>query len=127
MSRLIVAIIALAALASAAPATDCLRANRAGETAHGRLVERMFTDAADRPERAYIIELPAAICLSGDEDAGPVEGARTLHIFASEENVARRIRRFVGKRVRVRGSAFGAITAHHHAPIVMDISAIDLR
>jgi hypothetical protein len=36
-----------------------------------------------------------------------------------------RIDRCLGKDVMVRGRPFGAHTAHHHAPIVMEISEID--
>jgi hypothetical protein len=78
-----------------------------------------------RPETAYILTPPTAQCLKGPNPEDSVKGARTIHVFSSNERVRRRIGRFAGKHVHVRGTLFARHTVHHHAPIVMDITEID--
>lgn len=120
---LIAAAVALAPLPSAA--AQCMQANAPGEIAEGTLSLGKFEDAAGRPEQAFILALPVPTCLSGSDEMDNVEDVETIHIYASDDAVARTIKRFVGKDVQVRGTPFGAHTAHHHAPVVMDISEID--
>jgi len=69
--------------------------------------------------------LPAPVCLSGADDIDKVSSADTIHVYSSDEAVAQSLKQLVGKKVKVKGNAFGAITAHHHAPIVMEISEIE--
>ena len=71
--------------------------------------------------------LGAPVCLQGSDEFDKVGTAKTIHIFSSKDDVAKRIKGFVGKSVRVRGTPFGAHTAHHHAPIVMDVTGIRPR
>ena len=52
------------------------------------------------------------------------EQVGTIQIYSSDEAVAQTIKNFVGKDVFVQGTPFGAHTAHHHAPIVMEITGI---
>lgn len=99
--------------------------NTEGEIAEGRLSVGQFEDAAGRPETAYILTLPVPTCLSGSDEMGNVETAETIHVFSFDDALLAQLKRFVGKDVQVRGTPFGAHTAHHHAPIVMDISEID--
>jgi len=117
---------ALAALIGASTASaECLKANQNGEVAEGILSLGTFEDANDRPEKAYILTLPAPVCLSGADDIDKVSSADTIHVYSSDEAVAQSLKQLVGKKVKVKGNAFGAITAHHHAPIVMEISEIE--
>jgi hypothetical protein len=117
---------ALAALIGASTASaECLKANQNGEVAEGILSLGTFEDANDRPEKAYILALPAPVCLSGADDIDKVSSADTIHVYSSDEAVAQSLKQLVGKKVKVKGNAFGAITAHHHAPIVMEISEIE--
>jgi hypothetical protein len=106
-------------------AAPCLDAAGRAETAQGRLSLGHFKDAADRPESAYILGLAKPACLTGSQVEDKVETAMTIHIYSMDEALGRRIKSFVGREVRVAGRPFGAITAHHHAPIVMDITRID--
>jgi Domain of unknown function (DUF4431) len=53
-----------------------------------------------------------------------VSSADTIHIYSSDEAIAQSLKQLVGKKIKVKGSPFGAITAHHHAPIVMEITEI---
>jgi hypothetical protein len=118
--------LALVLLAAPAAAADrCMQFDVPRQIAEGRLVIGHFKDAADRPETAYILRLPVATCLSAKDPEFRVERTRTIHVYSSDDKVRARIDHFVGKDVMVRGRPFGAHTAHHHAPIVMDISEID--
>jgi hypothetical protein len=110
---------------AAANAAACMQANAEEQIAEGRLSLGQFEDAAGRPEQAFILTLPVPTCLSGNDEMDNVEGAESIHIYSFDEAVARTIRQFVGKDVLIRGRPFGAHTAHHHAPIMMDISEID--
>jgi hypothetical protein len=109
-----------------APQTYCMEADKPGEIAGGLLQQRTFKDAAGRPESSYILTLPVPTCLKGRDQGDNVSSAQTIQLYSSDNAIDKSIRRFIGKRVMVSGRAFGAATAHHHAPIVMDLSEIDL-
>ena len=96
--------------------------NEADQIAEGRLSRGIFEDAAGRLEQAFILTLPEPACLASDD---PVGSTVTIHIFSLDEAIAGSIEKFVGNDVHVRGTPFGGHTAHHHAPIVMDVSEID--
>lgn len=117
--------IAMTVSASMAQAAECMRANEEGEIAEGTLSLGDFADAAGRPEQAFILTLPVPTCLGGSDEEESVESTTTIHVFSTDEAVAESIEKFVGQSVQVRGSPFSAHTAHHHAPIVMDINEID--
>jgi Domain of unknown function (DUF4431) len=116
---------AVALMASASDAAECMHANDASEIAEGSLSQKTFEDANGRPEKAFILTMRVPTCLSGADESDNVKSSTTIHIYSSNDAVSKSIKKFVGKPVEVHGSAFGAITAHHHAPIVMDISEID--
>jgi uncharacterized protein DUF4431 len=103
----------------------CMSDQSPREIAEGRLSIASRTDAAGRPEKPYILTLAKPACLTAKDPDDSVESTRTIHIFSTQDKVHARIARFVGKTVLVRGQPFAAHTAHHHAPIVMDISEID--
>lgn len=111
--------------APVAQAATCMQANGDGEIAEGRLSLGQFEDAAGRPEEAYILNLPLPTCLSGGDEMDNVGNVETIHVYAFDEAISRSLKTLVGKDVHVRGTPFGAHTAHHHAPIVMSISEID--
>ena len=102
---------------------QCLKADHE-ESAEGSLSGQLFSDAAGRPEPAFILTLAAPVCLSGEDEMDNVEGARTIQIYGTNSSVDRSISRSVGQRVQVSGKPFGAMTAHHHSPIIMEVSRI---
>lgn len=127
MSAVRVFMIAVAVTAcgmGVAGAQSCQSAEGPAFVAGGVLAKRGFRDAAGRPETAYILDMPQAECLTGQEEEDNVAPTRRLHLYASQDAVARTLARLVGKRVMIEGRAFGAHTAHHHAPIVVDVTAI---
>ena len=111
----------------ASAAEPCMSDKSDKEIAVGQLSIGRAQDAAGRAERPYILTLRTPACLTTDDPEDNVDKTRTIHIFSSQDTIARQIARFVGKSVSVRGRPFPAHTAHHHAPIVMDISAIEMR
>ena len=111
-------------VSGSAAAAQCIEADTPGTTLEGALTQRTFTDAAGRPEPTFILTLAAPVCLAGAEETDDVKDTHTIHVFSNDASVARRIQRFLDSQVRVRGTPFGALTAHHHAPIVMDVSEI---
>ena len=112
-------------LASVSAYAGCLQAEQAKTIIEGVVSEGSFEDAAGNPEQAFILKLPVPTCLAGDEQLPETEQVSTIHIYSSNGPVAQSIKGFVGKDVFVQGTPFGAHTAHHHAPIVMDITAIE--
>ena len=105
----------------------CLSDRSTTELARGKLVILSAHDAAGRPETAYILNLQTSACLMAEEQEDNVKSASTIHIFGRNDAVQARIASFVGRTVVVRGRPFPALTAHHHAPIVMEISTISAR
>jgi hypothetical protein len=108
------------------PADACM-SDTADAEVEGTLTIARARDAAGRPQRPYILRLAAPACLSASEPEDSVKSTGTIHVFASDEKLHARLARLVGKKVSVRGRPFPAHTAHHHAPIVMEIAAIDAR
>ncbi len=127
MKNLIYALsLALVSLATGpAYADNCMKANVADQIAEGRLALGQFKDAADRPESAYILLLPAPACLSAEDPDERVESTDKIHIFSSDDAIQGTLKGFVGKTLLVRGTALPAHTVHHHAPILIDVSEID--
>ncbi len=101
----------------------CLEAGKA-ESIQGVLQERTFQNAAGENEQAYILALPAPACLAGAEEEDNRAGVLTIHLFSTDPSTESRLQHFAGSAVDARGSAFGALTMHHHAPIVMDVQSI---
>jgi Domain of unknown function (DUF4431) len=116
----------VALIGAQAAQADCLKAETDDQVARGKLTYvRIEDEAYERVEHAYILELKEPACLDGTDEIDKIEKTNRIHVFAVEKPLFERLRRFIGKRVEVRGNAFGEHTAHHHAPIVMKISKID--
>ena len=121
-SAFITSIVLGAASASAA----CMKPNAEGAV-RGRLSIGRFTDAADRPETAFILRLPTAACLDGEDEDERVGSTRAIHVYSANDREQKALRRLIGKTVLVRGKPFARHTAHHHAPIVMEVTGIDVH
>jgi hypothetical protein len=117
----------IAGTASGGAASDCRDSGRDDEVLRGRLAVRDVTDAAGRRERAFILELPAVICLRGRDEMDLVDDARTIHVTATDAALRQGLAAAVGHPVTLRGHLSGAEAAQHHAPIVMELRAIEGR
>jgi hypothetical protein len=101
---------------SIAHAAECLRANEDGAIAEGRLIER---------DDAIILKLPEAMCLAGPEDSDQVPASAEIHVYSIDEATQETLRKLIGKDVHLQGSFMGAMTQHHKAPIVMQVTEAD--
>jgi hypothetical protein len=117
----------LLALETSSAAAECLKDNVEGQSAAGQLTVMRAQDAAGRPERPYILRLAATACLDADDPDDAVKSTRTIHVFPAEPKLQPSFHKLVGKMVVVRGSPFAQHTAHHHAPIVMQVTEINQR
>ena len=98
------------------------------ETAVGKLSIGRAQDAAGRPERPYILTPSDSRVPHGRRSGGQCQkDQHHSDLFNPGHGLQSNCPRFVGKSISVRGRPFPAHTAHHHAPIVMDISAIEPR
>lgn len=119
-----------ALLATAAPTPGCLdvRSGNAPVALEGRLERATFPmpDIGNgRPEREYILILARPICIDdGGDFADPHRRFSQVQLFTSTDRLWPGLRAGLGHRIRIRGSGFAAQTAHHHAPLVVDVSAI---
>ena len=118
--------LALAPLATSAMA-ECLKNNVDGQTAAGQLTIMRAQDAAGRPERPYILRLASNSCLDADDPDEAVKKTRTIHVFPADAKLEPMFRKLVGKSVIVRGNPMAAHTAHHHAPIILQVTEISQR
>ena len=121
------AVVILVAGPLSIPAAACLKANADAQSAQGVLTVGRAKDAAGRPERPYILRLAADACLDAEDPDEAVKATRTIHVYPADEKVEPEFKRLVGKAVTMRGNPFPAHTAHHHAPIVMSVTAIGPR
>ena len=126
MLRVLIAGLMLAGLSLPATAA-CLKANTANQVAECRLTIANAQDAAGRPEHPYILHLTGTACLDGPEPEDKVDSTRTIHVYSFDDKIGAALRRLVGKSVKVRGNPFPQHTAHHHAPIVMEVTEIEVQ
>jgi hypothetical protein len=109
-------------------AAACLKSNSEPQMVQGRLTVEKAEDAMGRPERPFILRLAADVCLDAADPEDAVKATRTIQVYPTDEKVLPVFKRLVGKDVTVRGSnPFPAHTAHHHAPIVMQVDLIGAR
>lgn len=123
---------ALLTLAAAVvqPAPGCLdvRSGNAPVALEGRLERHSFVtpDVGNgRAEREYILILDRPICIDdGGDFADPHQRFNRVQLYTSNDRLWPGLRAAVGHRIRIRGSGFAAQTAHHHTPLVVDVSTI---
>ena len=127
MRLLLAATLALLFLAPGCAFAGCLQAEQKTTIIEGILSEQTFPDANDQPEQAFILTPLVPTCLAGDDNVDQNETIGEIQIFSSNDQIAPKIKDFVGKDVFVQGAPFGAHTAYHHAPIVMDITGIQVN
>lgn len=120
--RLLALVFTLAASSSANAACAAMGATL---TLEGALKYGVFRDGMGRPESALILNMKSPVCLNKDANDDAVAPTRKVHVFSTDENMMNRIYALRGKNVRVTGEAWGAMTVHHHAPVILQPTAID--
>lgn len=106
----------LALTAPSAAAGECMRASEDGAIAEGRLIVR---------DGAIILKLPEPMCLEGPEDSDRVPASAEIHVYSTDDATQETLRQLIGKDVHLQGSFMGAMTQHHKAPIVMQVTEAD--
>ena len=122
-----------AALTRALPplaAPGCLPYGPERVSITGTLARHMFYGAPgfgedpqhDHKETGFYLELATPICTlaGGDYYDKPLDGIRRVQLVLDADGYAR-LRPLLGRRVALRGTLFGAITAHHHTPVLLDV------
>jgi hypothetical protein len=116
----------LCALCTTEAMANCLIADRDDQQVTGRLAELKITNEAyQRTETAFILSLTEPACLQGESEYDKVEPTKRIHVFSMDGKIRRKLRASVGKTIRVKGAPFGEHTAHHHAPIVLNVTKIE--
>jgi len=106
---------------------DCLKANTPDQIAEGRLTSVVITiEDYKRKEQAYILRLATDACLDGADDFDKVERTNRIHVYSLDNALRRKLRSAAGKMVRVSGNAYGEENLHHHAPIVMNVTRVEV-
>ncbi len=117
IGKMLAVALAVALAAKPALAGECARANRDGAIAEGHLILR---------DDALILQMPQGVCLKGDDEMDNVEETTELHVFGANDAVHGAIVKLVGQDVHLRGRFMGAHTQHHKAPILMEVSEVDV-
>ncbi|MCR5877824.1 DUF4431 domain-containing protein [Phenylobacterium sp. J367] len=73
----------------------------------------------DVEERVFILALPKAMCADDGLFIDATTGFDRVQVSAADDEVAGALVSAVGRRVALEGTAFGAHTAHHHAPLLL--------
>ncbi len=123
MMRFIASLALLLTMTGATLAADCMTAQQEASV-EGRLTRERFRDLVGRPEMAFILELKQPACLTGADEYDKVEATRTVHVYSMDRKINAALSGAVGKSVRVTGFPFGEENVHHHAPIVMSVTAV---
>ena len=99
----------------------CMTSGGEEAAAEGAISARTFTDRTSQSETVYILKVPIPVCLAGPDKKDNVAQTNTIQIDSSDADVRKTIADNVGKVILVIGRPYGARTARHHAPIVMDV------
>ena len=128
MRRALFALLAAAAvcLPGGALAAECLRSGADNQSAEGGLERVRFVDVeyGNRVEFALILMLAKPACLEGPDEYDQIPSTLKIHVFSTEKALLDRLQANIGRQIRVLGSPFGEHTAHHRAPIVMRVTAV---
>ncbi|WP_143738380.1 hypothetical protein [Erythrobacter colymbi] len=101
----------------------------------GRLTRQVFagppnyesTAKGDAPEVALILELASPVCADDGEFIDGTAMFDRVQVSSHSPEVLERLRHSVRRTVTVHGGAFGAVTAHHHAPLVLFAEDVTVR
>ena len=83
----------------------------------------------DKPETFWLLRLDSPICVAQDKaepDLNPRQkDVREVELVLNNEQ-AGRMNVLLGKRVVATGTLFGAHTGHHHTPVLLTVTYLDL-
>ena len=76
----------------------------------------------DEKEVGFYLDLASPICMKpgGDDVDVAKTGIRRIQLVVDQHGYDR-LRPYLGKKVTLRGTVFGAITGHHHTPVLLSV------
>jgi hypothetical protein len=87
------------------------------------------THKGDKPETIWLLTLESPICVDRDKaqpDLNPSQkNIRKVQLVLDNEHYER-AQALLGKRVIATGTLFGAHTGHHHTPVLLTVTYLDL-
>jgi hypothetical protein len=119
----------------AATARACLPYEPAVVTVRGTLERKTFPGPpnyesarkGDKPETYWILELPQAVCVAEDSREPDLDPARAnisrIQLVLTPEMYAA-YKALVGRKVMASGTLFGAISGHHHTPVLLTVRIV---
>lgn len=94
----------------------------------GTVVRKTFTDAQDRPETYWVLELSRPICVSQDPEEPDLNYAqkdvRLIQLVFLDQKMFVTYKNLLGKKVIAKGTLFAGISAHHHTPVLLTVSTL---
>ena len=79
-------------------------------------------EAGDRPETVLLLRLKDPVCVDAAADgmSDAVQGADAIQLALRDARQLADLKRLVGRPVRLSGSLFGAMSGHHHTPVLLE-------
>jgi len=94
----------------------------------GTIVRKTFTDAQDRPESYWVLELSRPICVSQDPKGSDLNYAqkdvRLVQLVFLDQKMFVTYKDLLGKKAIAKGTLFVGISAHHHTHILLTVSTL---
>lgn len=115
-------------------AADCLSYVPGASIVEGQLVRRIFPGPpnyespaqGDTEETYYFVALKRPRCVSAGNDSDGLESAvdrvEQVQLIFSDRAAYDRLGPSLNHQVRCRGSLVGAISGHHHTPVLLEVS-----
>lgn len=115
----------------------CKSYEPAAVSLHGTLLKKTFpgppnyqdVNKGDKPETFWLVKLDSPICVARDKsepDLNPAQkDVRQVELVLNNEQEGR-VNLLLGKRVVATGTLFGAHTGHHHTPVLLTVTYLDL-
>jgi hypothetical protein len=81
----------------------------------------------DRPETYWLLDLERPVCIDQDPKNTDFNGAQKdirLVQLVIDPEMYKEHAGLIGKRVVATGTLFGAITGHHHTPVLLNVTTL---
>lgn len=113
-------------------ASHCLKYEPVVVSLHGKLERLVFPGrpnyesiaGGDEPEAYFYLRLPASICVGSADSNNYADEAKSdirLVQLLLDEDGYKRLRPLLGHSVTVKGTLEGAMSGHHHAPVLLRV------
>ena len=94
----------------------------------GTLIRKTFADATGRPETYWVLNLSHPACVNEDPKDSDLSYAqkdvRAVQLVLLDHKMYVTYKDLIGKKVIAKGTLFAGITAHHHTPLLLNLSTV---